>query len=74
METKFWRKSSKGHNSDTNVRKIICYNPDHYLVDINEYAKFGKSLSVYSQDNEQKRNYGGQKYSKALLFFKAGLY
>ena len=56
METKFWRKS----RVITLILMFEKYNPNQDLVDINEYAKFGKSLSVCVQDNKQKRNYGGQ--------------
>ena len=33
-----------------------CNNPNLDLVNINAYTKFGKILSIYSQDIEKKRN------------------
>ena len=50
----------KGHNTGTNERKINCNNPNVDLVSINAYIKFGKflSLTICSQDNEWKRNFG----------------
>ena len=61
----------KGHNSVTNVQKIMCNNPNadcqlecinkmFDLVNINAYTKFGKILSICSQDIERKLNYDGQ--------------
>ena len=49
METKNLT-SLKGHNSVTNVRKMMCSN----LVNINVYAKFDKILSICSKDIERK--------------------
>ena len=46
--------SIKGHNSVTNVRKMMCNNPNLDLVSSNAYTKFGKILSIYSQDIERK--------------------
>ena len=34
--------SVKGHNSITNVRKMMCNNPNLDLVDINAYTKLVK--------------------------------
>ena len=34
-------------------------NPNLDLVNINAYTKFGKILSICSQDTEQKHNYEG---------------
>ena len=48
----------KGHNSGTNVRKIICNNPNVDLVYLNAYIKFGEILSISSQDIEWKQNFG----------------
>ena len=45
-----------GHNSVTNLRKMMCNNPNLDLVNINAYTKFCKILSFCSQDIEQKRN------------------
>ena len=47
----------KGHNSVTNVRKMTFNNPKLDLVNINAYIKFGKILSVCSQDIEWKQNF-----------------
>ena len=47
--------SIKGHNSVTNVRKTTCNNPNQYLVNINAYTKFGKLLSICSQDIDRKQ-------------------
>ena len=33
-------------------------NPKLDLVNMNAYIKFGKFLSIYSQDIERKRNFG----------------
>ena len=48
--------SIKGHNSVANLRKMTLYNPNLDLVDANVYTKFGKILSIGSQDIERKRN------------------
>ena len=37
----------------------MCNNPNLDLVIINAYTKFGKILSICSQDIEQKQNYDG---------------
>ena len=50
--------SIKGHNSGTNVQKMMCYNPKVDLVNMNAYIKFGEILSIRSQDIERKRNFG----------------
>ena len=47
----------KGHNSGTNVLKIICNDPKLDLVNMNAYIKFGEILSICSQDVERKRNF-----------------
>ena len=47
-----------GHNSGSNVPKMTCINPKLDLVDMNAYIKLGEILSICSQDNEQKRNFG----------------
>ena len=46
----------KGHNSVANLRKMTFYNPNLDLVNVNVYTKFGKILSIGSQDIELKRN------------------
>ena len=48
----------KGHNSCTNVQKMICNNPKLDLVNINAYIKFGEILSICSQGIELKQNFG----------------
>ena len=44
--------------SGTNVRKMMCNNPNVDLVNINAYIKFGEILSNCSQDIEWKQNFG----------------
>ena len=48
----------KGHYSGTNVRKMMCSNPNVDLVNMNAYIKFGDLMSICSQDIERKRNFG----------------
>ena len=48
---------NQGHNSGTNVRKMICNNPKVDLVNMNAYVKFCEILSICSQD-ERKQNLG----------------
>ena len=48
--------SIKGHNSVANERKMTLYNPNLDLITVNVYTKFGKILSICSQDIERKRN------------------
>ena len=50
--------SIKVHNSGTNVRKMMCNNPNVDLVNMNAYIKFGEILSFCSQDIERKLNFG----------------
>ena len=50
--------SIKGQNSCTNLQKMTSNNPNVDLVSINSYIKFGKNLSICSQDIERKRNFG----------------
>ena len=54
--TKFRQKSwiKKGHNSVTIWWKLTTKHPNLDLVDINAYAKFGKTPPNRSQDIEQK--------------------
>ena len=61
--------SVKGHNSDTNVRKMMCNDPNQDLVNINVYTKFGKILSLYFQDIERKPNYDGWNVCLFLLLY-----
>ena len=39
---------------------MMCNNPNLYLVSINAYTKFGKILSISSQDIEERQNYDGR--------------
>ena len=48
----------KGHNSGTNVRKIMCNNLNVDLVNMNVYIKFVEILSICFQDIKRKRNFG----------------
>ena len=49
----------KGHNSGTNVqKKMACDDPDVDLVNMNAHIKFVEIMSISSQDNEWKRNFG----------------
>ena len=47
----------KGHNSVTNMRKMMPGNPDLHRININAYTKFGEILSICSKHIEQKRNF-----------------
>ena len=53
----------KGLNSGTNVRKMMCNNPNVDLVNMNAYIKFGEILSICSQDIKLKRNFRVKKGS-----------
>ena len=48
--------SIKGCNSVPNLRKMTFYNPNLDLINVNVHIKFGKILSIGSQDIERKRN------------------
>ena len=48
----------KGHNSGTNLQKMTCNNPKLELAKMNAYIKFREILSIGSQDNERKQNFG----------------
>ena len=50
--------SIKDNNSVANLRKMTLYNPNLHvdLINVNVYTKFGKILSIGSQDIERKRN------------------
>ena len=72
--------SVKGHNSVTNVPKMMHNNPNVDLVNINAYIEFGEILSICSQDIEQKQIMmgtegwnDGQPKPSIDPFFKAGL-
>ena len=47
--------SVKGHNSGTNLRIMMCNNHNLDLINIKSYTKFGKILSICSQDIERKQ-------------------
>ena len=59
-KTLYWTERNsevkKGHNSVINFRKMVCYNPNLDLVNINSYARFGKNPLIYTQDIEQNLN------------------
>ena len=46
----------KGHNSVANWREMMLYNPNLDLINVNVYVKFGKILTIGSQDIERKQN------------------
>ena len=48
--------SIKGHNSVKILRKIMGSNPKLDLVNVDVGTKFGRILSIHSQDIERKRN------------------
>ena len=47
----------KGHNSGTNVRKMMCNNPKLDRAKINAYIKVGEILPFGSKDIEGKRTF-----------------
>ena len=49
-------KSIKGHNSVKKLRKMTGNNPKLDLVNDDVHTKFGRILSIRSQDIERKRN------------------
>ena len=49
-------KSIKGRNSDKILRKMTRNNPKLDLVNDDVRTKFGRILSIHSQDIERKRN------------------
>ena len=49
-------KSIKGRNSVKNLRKTTGNNPKLDLVNDDVHTKFGRILSIRSQDIERKRN------------------
>ena len=46
----------KGHNSIKILGKMTGYNPKLDLVNVDVHTKFGRILSMRSQDIERKRN------------------
>ena len=56
----------KGHNSITNVRKIVCNNLNLDLVSINAYVKFG---TIYSQDIELIKIMMDRQYNTIQIFY-----
>ena len=48
--------SIKGRNSVKILRKLTGNNPKLDLVNVDVYTKFGRILSIRSQDIERKRN------------------
>ena len=48
--------SIKGHNSVKILRKMTGNNPKLDLVNVDVHTKFGRILSMHSQDIERKRN------------------
>ena len=48
----------KDHNSGTNTRKMMCDNPNVYLVNMKAHIKFGEILSICSQNIEGKQIFG----------------
>ena len=48
--------SIKGHNSVKILRKMTGNNPKLDLVNVDVHTKFGRILSMRSQDIERKRN------------------
>ena len=49
--------SIKGHNSVKILRKMTGINPKLDLANDDVHTKFGRILSIRSQDIERKRNY-----------------
>ena len=45
-----------GYNSVANVQKVVLYNPNLNVINVNVYTNFVQILSNHSQDIEQKRN------------------
>ena len=48
--------SIKGHKSVANLQNLTLYNPNLNIIYVNVNTKFGKILSIGSQDIERKRN------------------
>ena len=48
--------SIKGRNSVAKLLKMMIYNPNVDLINVNVYTKFRINKSIRSQDNEQKLN------------------
>ena len=51
---------NKGHNSDTNMQKMMCNNHKQHvdLANMNADIKFGEKMSDSSENIERKRNFG----------------
>ena len=49
-------RSIKGRNSVANLRNMTLYNPNLDIINVNVNTKFGKIVSIGSQDIERKRN------------------
>ena len=47
---------TKGRNSVINLQKLMCNNPNLYLVNIKAYAKFCQTPSICSQAIARKQN------------------
>ena len=47
--------SIKGHNSVKILQKMMGNNPKLDLVNVHVHTKFGRILSIRSQDNERKQ-------------------
>ena len=50
--------ANQGHNSGTNVQKMVCNNHNVDAGNMNACIKLGEILSICSQDIEQKQNFG----------------
>ena len=48
----------KGHNSDTNMRKMTCNDFKLDLINLNAYIKLSENRSICSKDIERKQNSG----------------
>ena len=48
--------STEGYNFVANVPKIVLYNPNLDVINVNVYTNLGQILSIGSQDIERKRN------------------
>ena len=59
--------SVKGHNTITNVPKMVPNNPNLVLVNINAHTKLGEILSVSSLDIERKQKSDISQRAIALL-------
>ena len=48
--------SPEVYNSVANVQKILLYNPNLDVINVNVYTSFAQILFIGSQDIERKRN------------------